>query len=653
MASLNVAKVFCINLDYCQDRWERMEARLQNVTPRMERFPAVSASDPRVFQQKLAGNTLSPGAIGCALSHLDVWKRIASSSKTDDLFLILEDDVFFQKDWISLLNEDLEHLKNFDDGNPFYYQLNGAGFVDFTVNESPGREGLFSISAQAGILYYTGGYLVNRAACTQLVEEFAASELLVASDHMTKWLQETAGGVWSESQCFFRYPWLAMQECRESFVQTDQHLETMRDFNENTYFPHYGHLYPEIHSLSAPEPEKRLTLVTMFYDLARREQNASRRQREAYLEYGDFVLGLPYNLVIFTEPDMEHYMWKHRKELAPTGVTLVVARPFDKLPFLNDEALVEQARENWQTATPVFPEKLTPEYSLMCCGRPALVAEVAEWNPFQSSHFGWIDFGCDHIAHLRDNFEKISISTPPHLPHHDKLWIPQKNNADDDFDLRFASTNLLDQVLGTFFCGTRRAVTTYAGVFAHALRHAIYQERLCPADEPVATWLTLLFPSLFQTYRTDWPTLLADACRSPLQVQRRGGGEREKSPESLQRDYEKFMTADAGADDDAIRELLWKILGKVVQCDLAPQEVLAVYVEGFTRMWYRFPQRRQEECYRVARHHLNFLTQDFQKQGAKGEHVELARKNADRLRYNWQFLQKSKQLMEGLKTIGI
>ena len=79
-------------------------------------------------------------------------------------------------------------------------------------------------------------------------------------------------------------------------------------------------------------------------------------------------------------------------------------RKFENL-FKND-ALRKSAGENWEINTPVFPDKLTADYSLMCCGRPALVAEVAEWNPFRTTHFGWIDFGCDHIDQLRENFQK-------------------------------------------------------------------------------------------------------------------------------------------------------------------------------------------------------------------------------------------------------
>ena len=85
-----------------------------------------------------------------------------------------------------------------------------------------------------------------------------------------------------------------MQECYESFVQHDAHLNVIRDFNDNKYFPHFGHLYAEQvekENVEREKREKRLTLVTMFYDLGRREQNSSRRQKDAYLKFGDFVLG--------------------------------------------------------------------------------------------------------------------------------------------------------------------------------------------------------------------------------------------------------------------------------------------------------------------------------------------------------------------------
>jgi GR25 family glycosyltransferase involved in LPS biosynthesis len=684
--SLNVSAVICINLDYCNDRWNRMVARMKNITPKMQRFPAVSPTDGRVFQQRLAGNTLSPGAIGCAFSHLDLWSQLAKKCGDDELFLILEDDVFFQNNWVNTVNADLDFIKNHlrrrstSSATPqglsshgqeamIYYQLNGAGFVDFSQNENPDRPSLFSISKQAGILYYTGAYIINRIACQKLVHQFGQHDSsIVASDHMTKWLQETAGGPWEISQCFFRYPWIAMQECYESFIQSGNHLDVIRDFNDTKYFPHFGHLYPDAELSSPALPEtKSLTLVTMFYDLARYEQNSSRRQKDAYLQYGDFILGLPNNLVIFTEPDMEDYLRERRKTMVGTVVKdmkmVVVVRPFARLPFFQDVQLVDQMRENWKSATPVFPHKLTPDYSLMCCARPALVAEVAEWNPFKTTHFGWIDFGCDHISELQQNYYKTSKYF--HLPKNDKLWIPRKNPNNfarpEGFNLRFASTNLLDQILCTFFCGSRRAVTTYAGVFSHALRHAVWSEKLCPADEPLATWLTILFPSLFHSFQTDWPRLLADACQEPETTQKPEATPQKHTPafsaqrraeqkRDLKRDYEKFMSADQGADRIAVRELLWNILDSDdVTVELSPAQILTLYIEGFARLWYRFPEDRQGECMKLAQHHMAFL--EHCKKKGMGEHVKMAILKLEAIRYNWQFLQNHQGLIDRLTVV--
>ena len=74
---LNVDAIYCINLDFSTDRWQRMSQRLKNVTPKVRRWDAISPADSRVFDQKKMGNPLSLGAIGCAYSHLDLWKKLA------------------------------------------------------------------------------------------------------------------------------------------------------------------------------------------------------------------------------------------------------------------------------------------------------------------------------------------------------------------------------------------------------------------------------------------------------------------------------------------------------------------------------------------------------------------------------------------------
>ena len=99
----SIDKTFVINLDSRRDRWESLlkaEPQLEGLVTRVPAVHGTSlAMTPTIF--KLCKDNpfqWKKSIIGCYLSHLSVWTRILKEE--GDLFLILEDDVRFQKGWM-------------------------------------------------------------------------------------------------------------------------------------------------------------------------------------------------------------------------------------------------------------------------------------------------------------------------------------------------------------------------------------------------------------------------------------------------------------------------------------------------------------------------------------------------------------------------
>jgi GR25 family glycosyltransferase involved in LPS biosynthesis len=98
-------KIYCINLDRRPDRWEKVSKQFNELSLKVERFPAYN------------GNSLSPhkhyqinnGEVGCFMSHYRILEKIISSTEGTN-FLILEDDVEFCKNFNSLLEDHLKQL---------------------------------------------------------------------------------------------------------------------------------------------------------------------------------------------------------------------------------------------------------------------------------------------------------------------------------------------------------------------------------------------------------------------------------------------------------------------------------------------------------------------------------------------------------------
>ena len=88
-------KVYCISLKRREDRRERISTRLNELGIEFEFFDGVDGRDVDVK------TALPKGAIGCNLSHINLYQKLRNEEKP---FLVIEDDVEFVDDLISQFN---------------------------------------------------------------------------------------------------------------------------------------------------------------------------------------------------------------------------------------------------------------------------------------------------------------------------------------------------------------------------------------------------------------------------------------------------------------------------------------------------------------------------------------------------------------------
>lgn len=106
-----IGHAFVLNLDRRQDRLESFQEKARRAgLGAVERVAAVDGRHltptPEILHL-FRGNDFGyrRGVVGCALSHLGLWKRIADSSWPHRWTLVFEDDVMFCGDFARLWNE--------------------------------------------------------------------------------------------------------------------------------------------------------------------------------------------------------------------------------------------------------------------------------------------------------------------------------------------------------------------------------------------------------------------------------------------------------------------------------------------------------------------------------------------------------------------
>lgn len=145
-----------------------------------------------------------------------------------------------------------------------------------------------------------------------------------------------------------------------------------------------------------------ICMVTALFDLKRGDNQYFNRSMYEYLYYFRYVLSLRVPMVIYIEPQFEDFVKKHRHD-DTMKMTKIICIEKEKLPLAshyNDlqkitQKYVSNALSNGVVTDPkaVPPEFRDPWYNILMMSKTALVNNVANFNPFNTKYFGWIDAG--------------------------------------------------------------------------------------------------------------------------------------------------------------------------------------------------------------------------------------------------------------------
>lgn len=169
------SKILYINLDRRHDRKENVDAQLKIIRYNgpVDRISAVDAKQldfsiiPKTFVTSDGMKTatsketpvytyLTKGGIGCALSHKRVFEQILYGK--DEYVLILEDDIWFDKEFSEKLKKKLEKVPEYDIlWLGYHTKSNTRSLEHFDVPDK---------------LYGLFGYIINRKAASKLLDIF-------------------------------------------------------------------------------------------------------------------------------------------------------------------------------------------------------------------------------------------------------------------------------------------------------------------------------------------------------------------------------------------------------------------------------------------------------------------------------------------------
>lgn len=162
--TIKIRNTYVITLEERSDRRKILEEQIKNRDIKLEYFivnPPTSIQVTNKYFHKNTIKCISYGAIGCAMSHINLLEKIARS-ENDDYFIVLEDDIQFSLNYEKIIH-DLT-LKYPVDSDLFYLGSRNKRKRDILFNTPNGYNRSFNNRLGAY------GYLINRIGAKKILQ---------------------------------------------------------------------------------------------------------------------------------------------------------------------------------------------------------------------------------------------------------------------------------------------------------------------------------------------------------------------------------------------------------------------------------------------------------------------------------------------------
>jgi hypothetical protein len=250
------------------------------------------------------------------------------------------------------------------------------------------------------------------------------------------------------------------------------------------------------------------TIVTMFYNIREKEQNASQcsfnHSVDRYLHFAkEFILQLPYNLIIFADdPEIIEAIKNVRSNYKCIDKTIIINVPFENTYYYNHLDILKELQTKY-TIINGHIEHETPMYIILNNNKFYCIEESIKINPFKSSHFIWMDFSINHVAlkteKIHEWINKVS----------DKIKQLCINPFIENIDYKTMFKYIYHHTAGGLFTGSIDNLQKYCDLFK-AKTEQIYNEQWYQIDEAVMTIVQRENRELFDFFYGDYQGIISN-----------------------------------------------------------------------------------------------------------------------------------------------
>ena len=246
------------------------------------------------------------------------------------------------------------------------------------------------------------------------------------------------------------------------------------------------------------------TIVTMFYDRREKEKDKYKQSRDIneYFEHAKkFILGLQYNLIVFTDCDKcIEFVSKERENMQDK--TYIYKKRFEDTHYYKHLDKLHELQNKFHIINGVI-EQETPIYIILNNNKFDFMESAISLNPFNSERFVWMDFGINHVALNSEKIHEWINNIPEKIK---QLCInPYIENVAPKQMFQY----IYHHMAGGLFSGSSANLLKYCNLFKQKTEE-IYNDDWYQIDEAVMTIVQRENPGIFELYYGDYQGIISN-----------------------------------------------------------------------------------------------------------------------------------------------
>lgn len=245
--------------------------------------------------------------------------------------------------------------------------------------------------------------------------------------------------------------------------------------------------------------------MTAFFDLGRSEWTGFERDVNYYLERAKRICTLEDKMVFFVQPEFVNFIKEQRIHQAHQ--TKIIPMQIEELPCYHYMNTIEKIMHDPEfrdgLAEPSCPEVTEPLYNVVMWSKIPLVRRVVEENPFDSSHFVWLDFGMKPEI-LKDH--RLYKPLLKNIPDKIKIMCMHYPGVEDLTIKKFLKSHS-NRLAGTMLTGGGKHFKLLDAYFEEEVKNCLNQN-LVDNDQSLLALVFLKHPEIFELYYGYWGELI-------------------------------------------------------------------------------------------------------------------------------------------------